>query len=147
MQFLDFVEVAAPRTCLDLFSVVVVALLACHGICRVNRKCARVVFTASERSSNTRITHSAYVMHARGISEAQAPQLRAAATLDAMCFTLTLLLGTVGVLITRGKDPNNSEEVREMRMELSLAYAEIASLKTEIGRLKKELDACAEGHL
>ena len=64
-----------------------------------------------------------------------------------MRFTLTLLFGTIGVLITGGKDPDNSEEVREVRVELSFAYAEIASLKMEIDRLQEELDVCTQGYV
>ena len=64
-----------------------------------------------------------------------------------MRFTLTLLLGTIGVLFTGGKDPDNSQEVRAVRMELSFALAEITSLKLEIDRPKEELDACSQGHL
>ena len=65
-------------------------------------------------------------MHTRGISAARAPPTpRAEATLEAMRFTLTLLFGTIGVLITGGKDPDDSEEVRAVRMELSYANAEI----------------------
>ena len=64
-----------------------------------------------------------------------------------MRFTLTLLFGTIGVLITCGKDPDDSEEVRAVRMELSFAHDEITSLKLEIGRLKEELEQCVQGHL
>ena len=64
-----------------------------------------------------------------------------------MRFTLTLLFGTIGMLITGGKDPDNSGEVRAVRMELSFAYAEITSLKLERDRLKEELDRCVQGHL
>ena len=64
-----------------------------------------------------------------------------------MRFTLTLLFGTIGVLITGGKDPDNSEEVRAVRMELSFAHDEITSLKLEIDRLKEELEQCVQGHL
>ena len=108
----------------------------------------RVSLTASEQSPNTRTTHSENVMRARGISAARAPPTpRAEATLEAMRFTLTLLFGTIGVLITGGKDPDNSEEVRAVRTELSYADAEIASLKMEIDRLQEELDVCTQGYL
>ena len=62
-----------------------------------------------------------------------------------MCFTLTLLLCIVGVLITGGDVPGNSAEVQVIREELSHAHVEISSLKMEIVRLKEELDACEEG--
>ena len=108
----------------------------------------RVLLTASGQSPNTRITHSVYVMHTRGVSAAQAhPTLRAEATPEAMRFTLTLLFGTIGVLITGGKDPDDSEEVRAVRMELSFAHDEITSLKLVIDRLKEELDQCSQSHL
>ena len=108
----------------------------------------RVLLTASGQSPNTRTTHSVYVMHTRGISAAQAlPTPRAEATPEAMRFTLTLLFGTIGVLITGGKDPDDSEEVRAVRMELSVAHDEITSLKLEIDRLQEELDVCTQGHL
>ena len=83
---------------------------------------------------------------ARDLSSSSTPTSRAEATLEAMRFTLTLLFGTIGVLITGGKDPDDSEEVRAVLMELSFAHDEITSLKMDIDRLKEELDQCVQGH-
>ena len=64
-----------------------------------------------------------------------------------MRFNLSLLLGIMGVLATRSKDPDDSDELRKALLQLDMAYVEIASLKLEIVRLKEELDECAQGHL
>ena len=52
----------------------------------------------------------------------------------------------MGVLGTRSKDPDGSDELRKAVMKLEMAYVEIASLKLEIAHLKEELDDCAQGH-
>ena len=64
-----------------------------------------------------------------------------------MRFNCSLLFGIIGVLATRGKDPDNDGELQAVRMELHSAYAEIAALKLEIVHLRAELDDCAEGHV
>ena len=64
-----------------------------------------------------------------------------------MRFNLSLLLGIMGVLATRSKDPDDSDELRKALLQLDMAYVEIASLKLEIVHLKEELDECAQGHM
>jgi len=62
-----------------------------------------------------------------------------------MRFNLSLLLGIMGVLPARSKDPDDSDELRTALMKLEMAYVEIASLKLEIVHLKEELDECTQG--
>ena len=64
-----------------------------------------------------------------------------------MRFNLSLLLGIMGVLPARSKDPDDSDELRTALMKLDMAYVEIASFKLEIVHLKEELDECAQGHM
>ena len=64
-----------------------------------------------------------------------------------MRFNLSLLLGIMGVLAARSKDPDKSDELQKALMKLEMAYVEIASLKLEIVHLKEELDECAQGHM
>ena len=81
------------------------------------------------------------------VSSADQPQgLFALAKVQAMCFHLRLLLGIIGVLTTRGKESDNSQQLLSVRMELQSAYDEISALKLEVVRLKEELIACVEGH-
>ena len=67
--------------------------------------------------------------------------------LRAMHFNLSLLLGIMGVLATRSKDPDDSDELRKALLNLDMAHVKIASLKLEIVHLKEELDECAQGHM
>jgi len=62
-----------------------------------------------------------------------------------MRFNLTLMLGTVGVLSTGGKEPDNSGELHAVRMEKQAAHEEISSLTLEIVHLKEELDSRVQG--
>ena len=72
--------------------------------------------------------------------------------------TLTLRIGqssshalqsnaVIGVLSTRGKEPDNGGELHTLRVELQAASVEISSLKLEIVHLTKELDLCVQGDL
>ena len=53
----------------------------------------------------------------------------------------------MGVLAARSKDTGDSDELRQLLMELEMAYDELESLKLEVVHLKGELDECNQGHM